>query len=251
MRKNDEIGYGSFVEKELRRVVAIKLSVNQGRFREESVFFGGRRDTPTPTHSTFYPGSWDIFGIWHNITVDRMGDRRKLKDKTMNAKYKVAITEIAAKTAAKKNGGAEARFFGVIVIDKESGEKQTAAYILTMAAKKAAVANDEKAAATIRERAKIYGGAYRRDTAAIVAAAAYAEINGECELAKSIAARLDEARRTEAEYTAEEERRKAERKARRMAAMSDAEKAAAARRDEIRAIKADANKRIVAIKAAA
>ena len=250
MRKNDEIGYGSFVEKELRRVVAIKLSVNQGRFRDGSMFFGGRRDTPTPTHSTFYPGSWDIFGIWHNITVDRMGDRRKLKDKTMNAKYKVAITEIAAKTAAKKNGGAEARFFGVIVIEKESGEKRTAAYILTAAAKKAAVANDEKAAATIRERAKIYGGAYRRDTAAIVAAAAYAEMNGG-ELAKSIAARLDEARRTEAEYTAEEERRKAERKARRLAAMSDAEKAAAARRDEIRAIKADAKKRIDAIKAAA
>ena len=76
MRKNDEIGYGSFVEKELRRVVAIKLSVNQGRFREESVFFGGRRDTPTPTHSTFYPGSWDIFGIWHNIPV--ASDRSRL-----------------------------------------------------------------------------------------------------------------------------------------------------------------------------
>ena len=69
MRKNDEIGYGSFVEKELRRVVAIKLSVNQGRFRDGSVFGRGRRDTPTPTHSTFYPGSWDIFGICHNITV--------------------------------------------------------------------------------------------------------------------------------------------------------------------------------------
>ena len=69
MRKNDEIGYGSFVEKELRRVVAIKLSVNQGRFREESVFFGGQRDTPTPTHSTFYPGSLDDFGIWHNTLV--------------------------------------------------------------------------------------------------------------------------------------------------------------------------------------
>ena len=26
-----------------------------GRFRDWSVFFGGRRDTPTPTHSTFYP----------------------------------------------------------------------------------------------------------------------------------------------------------------------------------------------------
>ena len=217
------------------------------------MFEGGRRDTPTPTHSTFYPGSWDIFGIWHNITVGRMGARHKLKDKTtMNkAKYKVAITEIAAKTAAKKNGGAAARYWGVIVSDKESGEKRTAADILTAAAKKAAAANDEKAAAVVRERAKIYGGAYRRDTAAIVAAAAFAEMNGGCELAKSIAARLDEARRTEAEYAAEEERRKAERKARRMAAMTDAEKAAVARRDEIRAIKADAKKRIDAIKAAA
>ena len=205
---------------------------------------------PTPTHSTFYPGSWDIFGIWHNIRVDRMGDRRKLKDKTMSKQYKIAITEIAAKTAAKKYGGAAPRFFGVIIIDKESGEKRTAADILTAAAKKAAVKKDEKAAAVIRERAKIYGGAYRRDTAAIVAAAAYVDMNGG-ELAKSIVARLDEARKTEAEYAADEERRKAERKARRIANMTDAEKAAAARRDEIRAIRADAKKRIDAIKAAA
>ena len=70
-------------------------------------------------------------------------------------------------------------------------------------------------------------------------------------MAKSIAARLDEARRVEAEYIAAEENRKAERKARRMAAMTDAEKAAAARREEIRVIKADAKKRIDAIKAAA
>ena len=175
----------------------------------------------------------------------------KRKEKTMNkAKYKVTITEIAAKTAAKKNGGAAARFFGVVVIDKESGEKRTAADILNAAAKKAALAKDEKGAASIRERVKTYGGAFRRDTAAIVAAAAYVEINGG-ELAKSVAARLDEARRTEAEYAAEEERRKAERKARHLASMTDAEKAAAARREEIRAIKADAKKRIDAIKAAA
>ena len=169
----------------------------------------------------------------------------------MNAKkYKVAITETAAKTAAKKNGGAAARFWGVIVIDKESGEKRTAADILARAAMKALAAKDEKGAAKIRERVKIYGGAFRRDTAAIVAAAAYVEMNGG-ELAKSIAARLEEARRTEAEYTAEDERRKAERKARRIANMTDSEKAAAARREEIRAIKADAKQRIDAIKAAA
>ena len=165
-------------------------------------------------------------------------------------KYKVAITETAAKTAAKRNGGAAARFWGVIVIDKENGEKRTAADILATAAKKALAAKDEKGAAEIRDRVKTYGGAFRRDTAAIIAAAAYVEMNGG-ELAKSIAARLEEARKTEAEYTAEEERRKAERKARRMAAMTDAEKAAAARREEIRAIKEDAKKRIEAIKAAA
>lgn len=165
-------------------------------------------------------------------------------------KFKVAITEIAAKTAAKKNGGAAVRFWGVIVIDRESGEKRTAADILTKAAEKAALARDEKRAAIVRERAKTYGGAYRRDTAAIVAAAAYVEMNGG-ELAKSIAARLDEARKTEAEYTAEDEKRKAERKARRLANMTAAEKEAAARRDEIRAIKAEAKKRIDAIKVAA
>ena len=170
----------------------------------------------------------------------------------MNAKkYKVAITEIAAKTAAKKNGGAAARFWGVIVIDKETGEKRTAADILNTAAKKAALAKDEKGAALIRERVKTYGGAYRRDTAAIVAAAAYAEKNSDCELAKSIAARLDHARKIEDDYTAEDEKRKAERKARRLANMTDAEKAAAARRDAIRAIRADAKKRIDAIKVAA
>ena len=167
------------------------------------------------------------------------------------ATYKVAITEIAAKTAAKRIGGAEARYWGVIVIDKESGEKRTAADILTAAARKAYVANDEKGAATIRERAKTYGGAYRRDTAAIMAAAAYADANDGCELAKSIAARLDEARKVEAEYTAAEEQRKAERKARRLAKMTDAEKAAARAREEIRAIRADAKKRIAAINAAA
>lgn len=169
----------------------------------------------------------------------------------MNAKkYKVAITEIAAKTAAKRIGGAAARFWGVIVIEKESGEKRTAADILTAAAKKAYTANDEKGAAEIRERVKTYGGAFRRDTAAIIAAAAFAQLNGG-ELAKSIAARLDEARQIEAEYAAADEKRKDERKAARFAKMTDAEKAAAARREEIRAIKADAKKRIEAIKTAA
>lgn len=167
------------------------------------------------------------------------------------AKYKVAITETAAKTAAKRFGGAAARYWGVIVIDKDSGEKRTAADILTAAAKKAYVANDAKGAAEVRERTKVYGGAFRRDTAAIIAAAAFAEKNSDCELAKSIAARLDEAREVEEEYAAAEEERKAERKARRLAKMSDAEKAAAARREEIRAIKADAKKRIIAVKMAA
>ena len=169
----------------------------------------------------------------------------------MNAKkYKVAITETATKTAAKKNGGAAARYWGVIVIDKETGEKRTAADILTTAARKAAVEKDEKAAAVIREKVKIYGGAYRRDTEAIVAAAAYCHETGD-NLAKSIAARLEEARKIETEYAQAADKAKAERRARRLAAMTDAEKAAAARRDEIRAIRADAKKRIDAIKAAA
>lgn len=169
----------------------------------------------------------------------------------MNAKYKIAITETAAKTAAKRIGGAAARYWGVIVIDRETGEKRTAADILTAAARKAYVANDAEGAAAIRERVKVYGGAFRRDTAAIIAAAAYAEQNNDCELAKSIAARLDEARKVEAEFAADEENRKAERKARRLAKMTDAEKAAAARREEIRAIKADAKRRIIAVKMAA
>ena len=168
----------------------------------------------------------------------------------MNAKYKVAITETAAKTAAKKAGGAAARYWGVIVIDKATGEKRMVADILTSAARAAAKTHDIEGAADVRNMTRLCGGAYRRETAAIIAAAAYVETNGG-ELAKSIAARLDEARRTEAEYTAAEERRKAERKAKRMAAMTDAEKAAAARREEIRAIKADAKKRIDAIKSAA
>ena len=166
------------------------------------------------------------------------------------AKYKIAITEIAAKTAAKKNGGAAARFFGVIIIDKETGEKRTAADILTAAAKKAEAAHDETAAAVVREKVKIYGGAYRRDTEAIVAAAAYVHMNGG-ELAKSIVSRLEEARRTETEYAKEADKKKAERKAARLAKMTDAERKAAADRDAIRAIKADAKKRIEAIKAAA
>ena len=218
-----------------------------GGFREGAVFEGGRRRIARV-------GIWQLFPVFgfsrYTMGNGANGRARKLKDKMMNAKYKVAITEIAAKTAAKKNGGAAARFWGVIVIDKASGEKRTAADILTAAAKKAAVSKDEKGAAEIRERVKTYGGAYRRDTAAIVAAAAYVEINGG-ELAKSIAARLEEARRTEAEYTAAEEKRKAERKARRLANMTDAEKAAAARRAEIRAIRAEAQQRIDAIKAAA
>lgn len=166
-------------------------------------------------------------------------------------KYKVAITEIAAKTAAKRIGGAAARYWGVIVIDADSGEKRTAADILTAAARKAYAANDVNGAATIRERAKTYGGAYRRDTAAIVAAAAYADKNNDCELAKSISQRLVQARRIEAEYAAADEKRKADRRAARLAKMTDAEKAAAARREEIRAIKESAKKRIEAIKAAA
>lgn len=227
-----------------------KKSENRRLSREGDVL-RGTEGHPHPHPLDIFPRRRVNFGICHNTSVVRMVARHKLKDKTMSAKkYKVAITEIAAKTAAKKNGGAAARYWGVIVIDKDTGDKRTAADILTAAAKKAAAEKDETAAAVIRERAKTYGGAYRRDTAAIVAAAAYAETNG-CELAKSIAARLDEARRTEAEYTAAEEKRKAERKARRLAMMTEAEKAAAARRDEIRAIKADAKKRIDAIKSAA
>lgn len=215
------------------------------------MFYTRQRDTPTQCHSTFSPVRDSISTFAIISSVVRIGARHKRKDKTMNAKkYKVAITETAAKTAAKKNGGAAARFWGVIVIDKESGEKRTAADIIAAAARKAAAANDEKGAAEIRERAKIYGGAFRRDTAAIAAAAAYVEMNGG-ELAKSIASRLNEARQIEAEYTAAEEKKKAERRAARLAKMTDAEKEAAARREEIRAIKADAKKRIEAIKTAA
>ena len=221
-------------------------------FRERAIFFGGQRDTPTPCHSAFSPdgGSIPTFAI---IPASCEWAHGKTKgQKTMNAKkYKVAITETAAKTAAKRIGGAAARYWGVIVIDKDSGEKRTAADILTAAARKAYVANDAKGAAAIRERVKVYGGAFRRDTAAIIAAAAYAEKNNDCELAKSIAARLEEARSVEDEIAADEEARKAERKARRLAKMTDAEKAAAAQREEIRAIKADAKKRIIAIKMAA
>ena len=48
----------------------------RGRFREESMFERGQRDTPTPTHSTFYPGSLDIFGIWHNMPSHATEDHR-------------------------------------------------------------------------------------------------------------------------------------------------------------------------------
>ena len=166
------------------------------------------------------------------------------------AKYKVAITETAAKTAAKKNGGATARFYGVIVIDKENGEKRTAADILAAEAKKAEAEKDITAAAAIRERVKIYGGAYRRDTEAIVAAAAYCHETGD-ELARSIAARLNEARRIETEYAKAADKKKADRKAARLAKMTDAEKKAAAARDSIRAIRKKAAADIAAIKSAA
>ena len=225
-----------------------KKRENRRLSRRVDVFWGTEEDSPGGGLETF--PRFQLLALYY--VQRREWARPKKRNKKMNAKkYKVAITETAAKTAAKKNGGAAARFFGVIVINKESGEKRTAADILTALAKKAAANKNEKAAAEIREHVKIYGGAFRRDTAAIVAAAAFAEINDECELAKSIAARLEEARKTEAEYTAEEERRKAERRARRLASMTDAQKAAAARREEIRAIKEDAKKRIDAIKAAA
>ena len=170
--------------------------------------------------------------------------------KTMKEKYKIAITELAAKTAAKRDGGAAARYWGVIVIDKDTGEKRTAADILVAAARAAVKSHDQEGAADVRNLARLCGGAYRRDTAAIVAAAAYANIGGG-ELAASIAARLDEARRVEDEVTKADEKRKSERKAARLAKMTDEEKAAAARREEIRAIKEDAKKRIDAIKSAA
>ena len=51
------------------REIGVLWQQTRGRFREESVFEGGQRDTPTPTHSTFYPGSLDDFGICHNIRV--------------------------------------------------------------------------------------------------------------------------------------------------------------------------------------
>ena len=51
------------------------------------------------------------------------------------AKYKIAITEIAAKTAAKKNGGAAARFWGVIIINKENASKLVDAWSMNFSSK--------------------------------------------------------------------------------------------------------------------
>ena len=99
--------------------------------REGDIFWGTEEESRGGDLATFPHFRLLAIYYWQR----RKWLRGTKKDKIMNSKkYKVAITETAAKTAAKQNGGAAARFWGVIVIDKDSGEKRTAADMLAAAA---------------------------------------------------------------------------------------------------------------------
>lgn len=158
--------------------------------------------------------------------------------------YKITVAEAATKSAKLAHGGATARSWCVIRIDTATGDKMTAAQIITAAATQAA---DKDAARKVKNMSRSCGGVYARRTAAIVAAARAVDLLGEeCYLDKRLD--LDEAKSEEACHDDETARKREAARARRLERMTPDQRAAADRRAAIKDIRARAAAEIAALK---
>ena len=161
--------------------------------------------------------------------------------------YKITVAEAATKSARMDRGGATARAWCVIRIDTATGDKVTAAQIITAAAARAA---DKDAARKVKDMSRACGGSYARRTAAILAAARAADMWGDgYYLDKRLD--LDAARSEEEVHIAAAAARMAAARQRRLERMTPDQRAAAALRESIRAIRARAAEEIAALKGTA
>ena len=162
------------------------------------------------------------------------------------AKYKITIAEAATKGARLDNGGATVRAWCVIRIDATTGDKVTAAQIITAAAAKAI--DDRDAARGVKYWGRNWGGVYARRTAAVLAAANAAESLGpDYYLDRRLD--IEGANKAEAEYIKAAALKRETARARRIERMTPEERKAAEERAAIKAIKARAAEEIAAIKA--
>ena len=186
-------------------------------------------------------GVWQLFPISgfsrYTMGVGRMSARHKLKDKTMNkAKYKITIGEATTKGAKLANGGATVRAWGVVIINTETGDKQTAAQVIAAAAAKA---TDKETARRVKDMSRDFGNNYSRRTAAVLAAVKAAAALGDNYY---LDRKLDTAAAENAEAVyikAAQEKREAAR-ARRLANMTPEQRKALERREAVKAVKARA-----------
>lgn len=165
-------------------------------------------------------------------------------------KYKITVAEAATKGARLDNGGATVRAWCVIRIDTTTGDKVTAAQIITASA--ANVDGDRDAAREVKNMSRNWGGVYARRTAAVVAAVkAVADLSlaSDCYLDHRLD--IEGANEAEAEYIKAAALKREAARARRIERMTPGERKAAEDRAAIKAIKARAAEEIAAIKAKA
>lgn len=179
-----------------------------------------------------------------------MGARQKDRKFVMSKQqkqYKISVAEAATKGARMDRGGATARAWCVIRIDTGTGDKQTAAQIITAAALRAA---DKDAARRVKDMSRACGGVYARRTAAILAAARAVDMLG---AGHYLDARIDvdAAQVAEAEYIAAAAAMREAARARRLERMTPEQRAAAERRAAIKAIRNRAAAEIAALKGTA
>ena len=158
--------------------------------------------------------------------------------------YKITIAEATTKAAKLAHGGATARSWCVVRINTTTGDKQTAAQIITAAA---ARATDKDSARRVKDMSRACGGSYARRTAAIMAAARAVDMLGD---GHYLDKRLDlmEAQSAEEGYIRAAAERIAAARARRLERMTPDQRAAAALRESIREIRARAAAEIAALK---
>ena len=164
------------------------------------------------------------------------------------AKYKITVGEVATKGAKLANGGATVRAWGVVIIDTVTGDKQTAAQIITAAAAKAT--DDKDAARRVKNMSRDFGGIYARRTAAVLAAVkAAAALCDNYYLDRKMD--IDAAKESEAVYIKAAAEKIAAAREKRLAMMTPEQRKAADLRAAIREIRAKAAAEIANIRKAA
>ena len=163
------------------------------------------------------------------------------------AKYKITVGEVATKGAKLADGGATVRSWGVIIINTETGDKQTAAQVIMTAAAKV---EGKDAARRVKAMSHDYGGIYSRRTAAVLAASRAADqLGGDYYLDRKLDTAAAE--KAEAVYIKAAADRQEAAMRRRWERQTPEQRKAAELRAAVKAIKARAAAEIAAIKAAA